>query len=383
MRALRLALIAVCRRWRRNLIAVIVITAGVGAVIVLYSLAVASAEAVTARLDSATRSESVVLLPGAAWDRPETDLMREILVADQVSGAGTLVAPDRTARSAIVQSTRSTKSIESAVALATPSGLRVADVDVRSGGLGSDATIESLRNAVYLGARLAQELDYPSVHAGRVLINGRPFAVLGIIASDDEAWISGSIVLPPESARDAGYLPDQRALIVATASDVTAGLSEWMALTLSPENPEGVTVLTAPSAQELRAEILARGNSLTTLVGLIAALSGLMTLAATTYASLAQRRREIGLYMALGHGRSFVSSQIVVEGTIVGLAGGAVGVLVGALTAAAISAVAYPTFYFSPLLLALVPAAAALGLLSALVPALAATRIAPSELLRD
>ena len=380
---IRVAAKSVRRRWRRNLVSLVVIAAGVSALIVLSSLSLASAEAVTSRLDSATRSQTTALLPGTQWNRDERELTAGLRAERRITAAGTLVAPDRTAGSVVVSSPRSSRTVESAVGVATPSGLRTTAVTVRSGGLGSDSTVSSLKNAVFLGARLARELDYPDVSAGAVLLNGQRFAVLGIIASDEEAWISAGIVLPPESARRAGYLPDQRVVAITTRSDLSEPAQKWIALALSPHAPDQVTILSPPSAQQLRADITQRGSSLTVLIGVIAALSGFLTLAATTFASLTQRRREMGLYLALGYGRSFVSAQIVVEGAIVGALAGIAGLLAGTIIAATVSALTYPLFYFPPVLLTLPASAGALGLLSALLPALAATRVAPSELLRD
>jgi putative ABC transport system permease protein len=380
--AARLALISVVRRWRRNLVSIAVVAAGVATLVILASVSIGSSEAVSSRLDEATRSQLTVLLPGASWSEDESTLLRQLRTDVEVTGAGTLVAPNRTPGSASVSTWRSGRTVEASVGVATPSGLRVAAVVAKSGALGTDRVVADLENAVYLGARIAVELDYPGVEAGHVVVNGRRLAVLGIIVSDEEAWVTASIVFPPASARAAGYLPDNRVLTVATDREVTPEVQSWLALTLSPLAPDSATVLSEPSAQELRAEVLERGNSLTGLVGIIAALTGFITLAATTFASLTERRREMGLYLALGYGRRFVSGQVVVEGTTVGLMGGLTGFLVGTTAAAAVSAVSFPLFYLPPVLVWLPLAAGVLGLASSLIPSLAAPRGAPSELLR-
>lgn len=377
----RLGVKSVLRRWRRNLISLVVVAAGVAAVVVPSSLAVGSSEAVTARLESATSSRITVLLPAAFWGSDEATLLGALSSQPQVVGAGTLVPPDRTNGSVIVTNPRTDRSIESAIGVATPSGLRTGGATVKSGGLGADGVVSNEASVVYLGSRVARELDYADVSAGAVLIDGRKFTVIGIIASD-EAWMSASVVFPPSSAEAAGYLPDNRVLTVSTEGTVTKRLQQRIALAVSPAAPDGVTVLSSPSAQELRAEILERGSSLTGLIGVIAGATALLTLAATTFASLTERRREMGLYLALGYTRSFVSGQIVVEGTIVGVLGGVVGFLLGTLVAAAVSAASYPLFLLPPVLLVLPGAAAVLGCISALVPAWAATRVSPSELLR-
>lgn len=377
----RLAVKSVIRRWRRNLISLVVVGAGVAAVVIPSSLAVGSSEAVTARLESATSSRVTVLLPANSWAAEEATLLGALDAQPQIVDAGTLVPPDRTNGSVVITNPRTDRSVESAIGVATPSGLRTGGATVKSGGLGSDGVISGEESVVYLGTRVARELEYPDVAAGSVLIDGRKFTVIGIIASD-EAWMSASVVFPPGSARAAGYLPDSRVITVSTEGNVTKRLQQRIALAVAPAAPDSVTVLSSPSAQELRTEILNRGSSLTGLIGIIAGATAFLTLAATTFASLTERRREMGLYLALGYTRSFVSGQIVVEGTIVGALGGVVGFLVGTLVAAAVSAGAYPMFILPTILLVLPGAAAVLGCVSALVPAWAATRVSPSELLR-
>ncbi len=377
----RLAVKSVIRRWRRNLISLVVVAAGVAAVVIPSSLAVGSSEAVTARLESATSSRITVLLPATSWDTAEATLLGALDAQPQIVDAGTLVPPDRTNGSVVITNPRTDRSVESAIGVATPSGLRTGGATVKSGGLGVDGVISGEESVVYLGTRVARELEYADVAAGSVLIDGRKFTVIGIIASD-EAWMSASVVFPPASAATAGYLPDNRVLTVSTEGNVTERLQQRIALAVAPAAPDSVTVLSSPSAQELRAEILNRGSSLTGLVGIIAGATAFLTLAATTFASLTERRREMGLYLALGYTRSFVSGQIVVEGTVVGVLGGVVGFLVGTLVAAAVSAGSYPMFILPTILIVLPGAAALLGCISALIPAWAATRVSPSELLR-
>lgn len=377
----RLAVKSVIRRWRRNLISLVVVGAGVAAVVIPSSLAVGSSEAVTARLESATSSRITVLLPGISWETEEATLLGALDAQPQIVDAGTLVPPDRTNGSVVIVNPRTDRSVESAIGVATPSGLRTGGATAKSGGLGADGIISSEERVVYLGTRVARELEYADVSAGSVLIDGREFTVIGIIASD-EAWMSASVVFPPGSARTVGYLPDNRVITVSTEGSVTKRLQQRIALAIAPAAPDSVTVLSSPSAQELRTEILNRGSSLTGLIGIIAGATAFLTLAATTFASLSERRREMGLYLALGYTRYFVSGQIVVEGTIVGALGGCVGFLLGTLVAAAVSAGSYPMFILPSVLLVLPGAAAVLGCVSALVPAWAATRVSPSELLR-
>lgn len=125
---------------------------------------------------------------------------------------------------------------------------------------------------------------------------------------------------------------------------------------------------------------------LTTMLGLItlvALLAGAVVLANILLAAVAERRVEIGLTRALGATRKQVVQQFVVEGLVVTLLGGGVGVLVGTVAAMVMARVKSMPLVVSwhPFALALV-ASIVVGLAASFVPARRAAAIDPATALR-
>jgi len=105
-------------------------------------------------------------------------------------------------------------------------------------------------------------------------------------------------------------------------------------------------------------------------------------------ASVTERIREIGLRKAVGAKRRDILTQFLVEAGILGLCGGAVGVLVGWVIVKIISEVATRAGFSFPPVLAAADVGLAVGvaifiaLITGLYPALRAARLDPIESLR-
>jgi putative ABC transport system permease protein len=125
---------------------------------------------------------------------------------------------------------------------------------------------------------------------------------------------------------------------------------------------------------------------LTTMLGLvtvIALIAGAVVLANILLAAVAERRAEIGLQRALGATRKQIVRQFLVEGTVVTLAGGAAGVVLGTAITFAMTRMpkAPAVVTWEPVLLALV-ASVVVGLAASYVPARRAAEIDPATALR-
>jgi putative ABC transport system permease protein len=123
------------------------------------------------------------------------------------------------------------------------------------------------------------------------------------------------------------------------------------------------------------------GNLIGALLGLGAVVAG----ANTTYAAMARRIREMGTLRALGFGRRSVGSVLLVESILIGVAGGVGGAALAllfdgfglSLMGLAFELEVTPAALGRGLLLAL-----AIGVLGALLPARAASRLEIVEALR-
>ena len=109
----------------------------------------------------------------------------------------------------------------------------------------------------------------------------------------------------------------------------------------------------------------------------------------TSYASILDRTKEIGLFKAIGSKNSDILTIFVLESTILSLIGGVLGVMLGFLTSIFagrfISEAGYSMFtpvftwdlLFGSLIFALV-----IGALSGLIPAYKASKLKPVDALR-
>jgi predicted permease len=135
--------------------------------------------------------------------------------------------------------------------------------------------------------------------------------------------------------------------------------------------------------EEKLSEVLARPRSATTVLAAFAAL-GLLLTAVGIYGimaySVVQRRREIGIRLALGGTPGFVLRLIVGQGLLLAAAGLAIGATVSLALSSALPAFFTGIEPLEPVVFAAVlPLLLAVAMLACLVPALAAMRVNPVE----
>ncbi|MBV9801829.1 MAG: ABC transporter permease [Solirubrobacterales bacterium] len=248
-----------------------------------------------------------------------------------------------------------------------------------------DGLANSFPEAV-LGAQAAQVLDITSV-GGHVMVylGNTWFNVIGILkpAVLDSSLDSTVFISLPMAERMFNLQPNPSEIYVRANQNDVIGVSNLLAATADPQQPDGVQVSRPSDALEARAA--AQGQFTTLLLGLgaVALLVGAIGIANIMVISVLERRGEIGLRRALGATRRHISLQFLTESALLAALGGVAGLALGA-GATEVYAITRNEPFVVPLYALIASPAAGLliGTLAGLYPAAKASRLSPTEALR-
>jgi len=242
--------------------------------------------------------------------------------------------------------------------------------------------------AIVLGAKAAKRLGIHGVDGVvQVYVSGRLFTVVGILESLPlvPELDSAALIGYPVAARLFGtdrnpskvYVRSRRgdAQVRAAAALLPSAADPWA--------PDEVAVSRPSDALEAQAAAEGAFTSLFLGLGAVALLVGAIGIANVMIISVLERRSEVGLRRALGARRRHIAVQFLGESFVLGVAGGAVGVLLGAAATGAYAAYEGLTLLVPPAAVAGgLLAACLLGALAGLYPATRAARLTPTEALR-
>lgn len=386
------ALSSLSSRFLRTVLLMAAFAVGIGGLIAALGLTQTATAQVTARLTAAALDEVVVTVPQAEGLLDPGDRR---LAAWRTSLAG---LPHVVEAGHVAQVTPSDVAItrfpgepEPATALtlvgASASYTRLAGLDLPTDTARGLLDDPSARLA-WLTPDAAEALGVPVPDSGalspgyRVQMAGQAVDVAGIVRVGERTpELRASVLVTP--AVLTGVPQAHPELVVRTETGFPYPVAQAAPLAIAPAAPGSVTTRTVADLRDLRAGV---SNDLGAFVGILSAvLLTLAVISASTamYLSVQSRTAEIALRRAIGSGRALIARLFLLEGALIGLAGGAVGAAVGT---AVILTVAQARGWAAVLPPTAVPLSLALGLaagvVSALYPAWVASRQRPADALR-
>jgi putative ABC transport system permease protein len=239
--------------------------------------------------------------------------------------------------------------------------------------------------AAVLGAGAAQRLGIDRIWPGeRIWVGGQWFYVTGILNTATLAPEIDSAILIgfPAAERYLGFDGHPSQIYLRAHDSQVTAVDNLLAAQADPENPSQVSVSQPSLALTEEADTKGAFDTLFLGLGAVALLVGAVGVANIMVISVLERRTEIGLRRALGATRGQIRTQFLSEAILLALAGGAVGVVLGAVSTAVYAHIKGWAIVIPPEAWAGgLGAALLIGALAGLLPAIRAARLSPTQAL--
>jgi len=233
---------------------------------------------------------------------------------------------------------------------------------------------------------LPPDPDRDAIELRTILVNDLPFAVVGVLdrfAFDPDTF-DNAVFLPQGTAEEEfENAPEPSILYVRTVDGETQRTVDGLANAISLGGDYETAVDVPSDLLEADAETDKTLRNIVVMMGALALVVGGVGIANVMSISVIQRSSEIGIRRALGHSRSRIGFQFMLEAMAVGFIGGVAGVLIGAGVIYAVSDVQgwIPVVDWGSSFL-WVFLAMAVAVLFGLYPSIRAARLEPLETLR-
>ena len=403
---LRTGLEAVRTHRLRSGLTMLGILIGIAAVILTVGLGEGAQNKVRGEI-AALGSNLLIVSPGSSTSstglRGGFGSASTLTVRDADALANKTVAPDIKAVAPTVSTSQSLTAGSSnwttSVVGTQPDWLSVRARQLSSGRFINGHDVDSLASVVVLGSETATELFGRANPVGQtVTINNIPMQVIGELTTvgSSSATDEDDTAIVPITTAQTRLIGGTSRSSVSTIY-IEAGSRHTLSAAYQEANSEllathGITTAAAAdfsisSQQSILTTATSVDKTLTILLGGIAGISllvggiGVMNI---MLVSVTERIKEIGLRKALGAPPRVIRRQFLVESSVLGLAGGLLGVVLGIIGAAVLPSVVNQPITISGLAaVGAIAVAVAIGVIFGVYPASRAARLAPIDALRS
>ena len=389
----------------RSLLTILGIIVGIASVVLTVGLGLGTQQDVSAQI-SALGSDLLIVSPGSSTDssglRGGFGSGATLTQSDAEALASKVAVPDAAAVAAEKTSSESLEYGDSnwttEVTGTSVSWTEVRSRDLAYGEFFTQDDVDNRAKVIVLGPDTANELFGTANVVGQdVTINSETYEVIGVLSavgsSGDESL--DDIALVPMTTMAEGISTTssesvQTIYIKASSSDLLAATAqESQALLLNLHGKASMdeadfTLEAQDSLIDTATSVYQKLTVLLTGIAALALLVGGIGVMNIMLVSVTERTREIGLRKALGANPPSIRNQFLAEAMILGLSGGALGVIIGVILALILPAMLGTTIVISGQAVVLaVLVAVGIGAVFGVYPATRAARLAPIDALRS
>lgn len=289
--------------------------------------------------------------------------------------------------------------VTAAVLAATPSIFSVQGHELVWGRTFDEGHVERNDKVVVLSESVMRQLALPYSPGVTVYIRDEPYTVIGVVRENPSLTLSyGSVYLPlgakpgadaeeAQPAAGGGAAAAQTGkrstqIVVSTVAGAANQIAEEAPYALSPERPALYSVSVPPEPKTLREAVDQQQRTMLLAMSVITLVIGAMGIMNTFLVAVMERRREVGLRLAIGMRPSGILLQFSAEALLTGILGAVAGIVLAVNGISIVSLMNRwtPIISADTILLGL-GAGALVGVLAGLYPAAKASRIDPAQTL--
>ena len=262
---------------------------------------------------------------------------------------------------------------------------QVLQVPILDGRWLNDADSSLHTSSAVIGVGLAKEYGYLPGEIRTIRLNSTNFGVVGVLGDVPlDPSLDNAVFITQWSAKyvfGSDGKPNQ--VYVRAADGTTQATATAIPTAVSLGGPDQTTTKIPSDVLAAAAQADTTLQEVALFAGILALTVGGVGIANVMSISVIQRSSEIGIRRAVGHTRSRIGAQFLVESFLVGIFGGALGAVVGIAVVFGVSALAgwvvVLAYHQIPLWIGL---ALAVSVLAGLYPSVKAARLQPLETLR-